>query len=77
MKTDIIEKVDELITPKVENLLKSKTKIISIILVLFLISAISIILKSFNSASVNISAHFSSVTEGKNPDGSPFDINEV
>lgn len=79
MKTDMIEKLDEITIPKVKNVFKSKTsrKIIAIILVVFLISSICIISQSFNSASINISAHFSSVTEGKNPDGSPFDINEV
>ena len=79
MKTYMIEKLDEFTIPKVKNVFKSKTsrKIIAILLVVFLISSICIISQSFNSASINISAHFSSVTEGKNPDGSPFDINEV
>ena len=79
MKTDMVEKLDKIAIPKEKSILKSKTsrKIVTVILVMFLISSICIILQSFNSASINISAHFSSVTEGKNPDGSPFDVNEV
>lgn len=75
----MVEKLDGFTIPKVKNVFKSKTsrKIIAIILIVFLISSICIISQRFNSASINISAHFSSVTEGKNPDGSPFDINEV
>ena len=79
MKTDMVEKFDEFTIPKVKKILKSNLnrKIIAIILVLFLISLICTIFQSFNSSSVNISVHFSSVTEGKNPDGSPFNINDV
>ena len=79
MKTDMVEKIDEFTISKVKNVIKSETsrKIIAIVLVVFLISSICTLSRSFNSASINISAHFSSVTEGKNPDGSPFDICEV
>ena len=78
MKTDMVEQNDKVTKPKGKSALKSKTiRKIVVILVLFLISSTCIIMQSFNSASINISAHFSSVIEGKNPDGSPFDINEV
>ena len=79
MKTDMVEKFDEFTIPKVKKFFKSNLnrKIIAIILVLFLISLICTVFQSFNSSSVNISVHFSSVTEGKNPDGSPFNTNEV
>lgn len=79
MKTDIVEIVDETTIPTKENAskLKESRKLVAIVLALFLISSICIISQSFNSASINISAYFSSVTEGKNPDGSTFDINEA
>ena len=78
MSTVMLERKGEATLPKKKSGLKSKNKrIISVIFILFLIASICTIFQNLNSASINVSANFSSITEGKNPDGSPFDINEI
>lgn len=77
MESVVLERLDEIVAVGQKNSSKLKRRIIAGILVVFLIASICVISQSFNAASINISAHFSSVTEGKNPDGSPFDINEL
>ena len=78
MKAVVLEKLGKVIEAGRMNNLKKETKrIIAGIIVIFLIASICAISRSINTSSINISAHFSSVTEGKNPDGSPFNINEL
>lgn len=79
MNTDVLEKNGKNTAPKQTGSpkAKSKGKFVAWVVVLFLIAALCVIVQSFNSSFIKISANFSSVTDGKNPDGSPFDINEV
>ena len=51
--------------------------IIAWTVILLLISAFFVGFKYFNTVSLNLTAHFSSVSHGKNPDGSPFDVSEM
>lgn len=76
MKSVVLEKVDGISAPEKKSS-DPKRRIIAGVLIVFLIASICVISQSFNSSSISISAHFSSVTEGKNPDGSPFNINEL
>lgn len=80
MKTEMFEKIDEIKIPAGKNILKPKKKrkaAVVIVAAALLLSLIFVAAQILNTSSVNISAHFSSVTDGKNPDGSPFDVSEM
>lgn len=79
MKSVVLEKQENSAASGIKSSIKliTKKRIITGIAIIFLITLISVVFQGFNSSSINISAHFSSVTNGKNPDGSPFYINEI
>ena len=79
MKTAVREKNVKITASRRKGDSKIKTIIKGIIglLIIFFIVSICLIFRHFNSSAINISANFSSVTEGKNPDGSPFNVNEI
>lgn len=79
MKLAIREKLEKITSAGRESDLKTRTinRIIAGILILFFIASICVMFRHFSSSAINISANFTSVTEGKNPDGSPFNINEI
>lgn len=79
MKSAVLEKLQKITFAGGKSYLNIKTKkrITVVILILFLIASFCVIAQHFNSSTINISAHFSSLSEGKNPDGSPFNINEI
>ena len=79
MKSVVLEKLEKNTSVGRESDLRTRTKkrIIAGILILFLIASICVISQRFNSSAINISANFTSVTEGKNPDGSPLNVNEI
>ena len=80
MKTEMFEKIDEIKIPAGKNISIPKKKrkaAVVIVAAALLLSLIFVAAQILNTSSVNISAHFSSVTDGKNPDGSPFDVSEM
>ena len=74
MKAVVLEKLENVIAAeRIKGLKPEIKRIIAGIIVIFLIASICAISRSINTSSINISAHFSSITEGKNPDGQSSD----
>lgn len=71
----ITKKVVAKDTPKVKK--KKTNKWILLLVVLFVVSAVNSIFVGMNSQSINLTMAFSEVSEGKNPDGSAFDIQQI
>lgn len=76
MKSAVLEKLGKITLAGRKGSPKTKA-VIATVCAALLIALICVVSQTLNDASINVSAHFSSVTEGRNPDGSPFNINEM